>query len=756
MKVGYKVAGSDNYNFVISQNVKVYPNEKFFTEARGENDKFERRVKTAQENDVATWVQTTCCAKWREIEANERSAIAELDSVTCEHVGTTCACAQDPDALHVFNLELVLDNTFDSECYAFEGVSRKVAFGGDEWYTSGKTYKEVMGPASEKEFGSFAKNNTFNMKGVLKRSEVRKRFPQSKVVLTNLIMGTKGVENYEALSVSEKADPKCVATALKQMKAKGRLVAFKEIWITGGVAPGMDPGEAAIANTPSYTGLRCQVACAILGGKVMGDADVDTAYQKAPNLEAIKAWCQLPIDLWPDDWANRFSREDPPLVPIDGSLYGRERAGFDYDAHATGEVVKEGWKQVMDVEPCLFVRPFSGNGSMPDSLARYADDFRIASGDDQGLEHCFASLNKRLPFGESMKSSNGEKFVGLKIHWEKLEDGRWKMRAEQKDLIGKVVNEFKEECEKRKIVFKVRRTPEPATDVVVPCTRQQDEWRAKSAAKVQEVTDMRPTLFHESALHYINTVAFVERGARADLSNAIQRLQSFSAKWTAEADKLLIWLFGYLEGTRDRELIGYIDPQDFVSGSAYLLTQSDASHASIKDTRKSVAGWAIWLKGPRTSVLLEWGTKILPVVTLSSMETEVVGGMMALKRAIPTAIVLNVFLGYEDPGVPANGLYPGSLLDDASMTKDTKKKLEEIYQMDALSAIIAIKKAGSSKVRHIRRTQGVSIFWMHQYYAADGRSLVHQKGADLAADAFTKGLSYDVFAKHMRELGYEM
>ena len=79
------------------------------------------------------------------------------------------------------------------------------------------------------------------------------------------------------------------------------------------------------------------------------------------------------------------------LVPIDGSLYGRERAACDYDFHSTAQVKAEGWKSIDDVEPCLFVKygrsASAVSNSIPDSLSRYADDIRIAAQNENELKH---------------------------------------------------------------------------------------------------------------------------------------------------------------------------------------------------------------------------------------------------------------------------------------------------------------------------------------------------------------------------------
>jgi hypothetical protein len=55
----------------------------------------------------------------------------------------------------------------------------------------------------------------------------------------------------------------------------------------------------------------------------------------------------------------------------------------------------------------------------------------------------------------------------------------------------------------------------------------------------------------------------------------------------------------------------------------------------------------------------------------------------------------------------------------------------------------------------MRRRRTVSIYFMHQYLNEKHRQLIHRKGTELAADCFTKGLSYEVLVKHLRDLGYE-
>ena len=74
--------------------------------------------------------------------------------------------------------------------------------------------------------------------------------------------------------------------------------------------------------------------------------------------------------------------------------------------------------------------------------------------------------------------------------------------------------------------------------------------------------------------------------------------------------------------------------------------------------------------------------------------------------------------------------------------------------MDALSAIKIIKRAGSGKLAYVRRTVGMSIMWLHERYIESSNSWVaHQPGKDLTADAGTKAVNEETFARHTARMG---
>ena len=78
-----------------------------------------------------------------------------------------------------------------------------------------------------------------------------------------------------------------------------------------------------------------------------------------------------------------------------------------------------------------------------------------------------------------------------------------------------------------------------------------------------------------------------------------------------------------------------------------------------------------------------------------------------------------------------------------------------MLEMDAKSAIAAVVKGGSSSVRHVRRTVGISIYFLYESWVlSKNNTLKHRVGTELPADLFTKDLGEESFLKHCKELLY--
>ena len=73
---------------------------------------------------------------------------------------------------------------------------------------------------------------------------------------------------------------------------------------------------------------------------------------------------------------------------------------------------------------------------------------------------------------------------------------------------------------------------------------------------------------------------------------------------------------------------------------------------------------------------------------------------------------------------------------------------------DAMAAIRAIKKAHATKVRHMRRTLGVSVAWLNRVWSEDDNAwITHHKGTFLTADSFTKSVDQELQARHDAGMG---
>ena len=351
----------------------------------------------------------------------------------------------------------------------------------------------------------------------------------------------------------------------------------------------------------------------------------------------------------------------------------------------------------------------------------------------------------------SLKDSNGEKYVGVKLHWniehiknEKGEDDiLTHLFWEQSDLTAKYVEEFKQVLKERTNRYlKKRKTPAPATDVPVIETREKSEQRAKDSAANEKRKELG--VFASDHASWVNKLAYVKDHTRGELSVAILELQcvgeaNSSNPWTSYHDKKLIWAYGFLDATTDWGLNGIISRLELERNEVWLLVQSDASHASVRETRKGILGFCIRLRGHYTNVCLAQGATTCKKVTLSSCETELCAAQIATLKAMVLKMLIDVLTSRA--GLDMKETFEGGL--------------PSVLEMDAKSAIAAVVKGGSSSVRHVRRTVGISIYFLYESWVlSKNNTLKHRVGTELPADLFTKDLSEDSFLKHCKELLY--
>ena len=677
--------------------------------------------------DRALWVLTSCCAKWRKISGRDLNTDGD---VTCAECGTTCATGQDPRAFWESNGVLVLEHgdSEPEEVYKFEQVSKKQAFSAEPFPYSakGETFKDVMQPALDKENDVFVAHKSLDYDSHMTLWDWRKKNKDGVICLLNLIMGVKNVE-------SEAGD----------VKPKARIVVFKELRSSDmQQTNAIGETEHLHSKNPCPASMRTFVAVSVGTGKSAKTTDWTGAYHTAPKGDKCPVGAVLPRQMWPKGWEKIYTDRDPPIVNVTKTLYGRFRASMDFDSFAERALVGLGWQPLFDVDSSLYVR--QSDSQFPDSALRYTDDIMI-SADENNIDEYFEETSQIFIQPENIPGLNGEKFVGVTHHVECLKKheygGVYKITWDQKDLVEKFVNAFIEDLAELKPNAKLRgrKTPASPADVVRPRTREQDEEHARKTA------DYKPEagIFADVALKHLGGIAFVERCSRADLSSALNTQQQNVAKWSVDDDERITWFFGYLQDTKNYVLTGQVDTKDFIEGKIYTVTQTDSSHASDREERKGVSGFAVYLMGPNTCVLLDWGVKKHTTVSLSSMESELFGGVWGSKAAVRIKLLVDCLLGYADPKLPYDGFY-----------SKVENGVREILKMDAMACIKAIRNAVSTKVKHVRRTVGISLYWMHQKWCQSNESSIEwQHGHDLSADAFTKNLSREPFERHREALG---
>ena len=324
---------------------------------------------------------------------------------------------------------------------------------------------------------------------------------------------------------------------------------------------------------------------------------------------------------------------------------------------------------------------------------------------------------------------SGSKFVGVHITIKHLDEFRREIRYNQTELIEQTLAEFEEDTGRK---LRLRNTPAKSSDTFIPRTREQD---AAAAAKDANRPPPGDGLLAPFAAKYNGSAAYVERNTRPDITVALHQCQQATSRWSTEDDDAMVWLMGYLKNTANESLTGVVDIRDFRDGNITLVTQTDASHAGDQYTRLGTAGFAIYIVGPGTHMLLDWGSKKLPHISLSSCESEIFGGQFGSKKGIYIKLLVDALSGFIPVVIPRFGEYN---------VDDDVEGVNERLEMDAMAAIGAIRNLNTVKLNHLRRTLGVSIAWMHRKWCNKDKSeLAHRNGKALSADALTKNLSRD-------------
>jgi hypothetical protein len=214
---------------------------------------------------------------------------------------------------------------------------------------------------------------------------------------------------------------------------------------------------------------------------------------------------------------------------------------------------------------------------------------------------------------------------------------------------------------------------------------------------------------HSKAASILMKLLYIARLARPDLLRPIIVLAADICRWSRAHDVALRRVIEYCVTTADLTMRGFVgdDLRDCV-----LVGHADADFASNKKTSKSTSGAWVFLKGPRTNLVLSYTCKRQGCVATSTPEAEIVSAERCVRKdLVPLSLLLTSFLQR----------FPALVFGEDN---DTCK--------------LALERGASKEIRHISRTQRVSLASLAGLIRILNIVLVRVNSADMLANMFTK------------------
>ena len=471
-------------------------------------------------------------------------------------------------------------------------------------------------------------------------------------------------------------------------------------------ASGTAPHElyTEISQTPAAMNtVRAALAIAALRGFVPKVRDATQAYIQAVIDKAgrPRTWVRLPKAWWPAHW---FDGQGVPLyydpvVVLVRALYGHPESGALWDRHLRAILVKLQWRRV-ESHPGLYVHSVTMA-----ILVVYVDDLLLAAPPAEEAR-LWAEIEAHVGFGGDPEAIS--KFLGG--HHKVLIDrsGVTSASCQMAEFISDAVQCYMDEIGVQRLP--AVRSPYLDEDFV---PKGQDD----------------PGTMAKTASSHLMKLLFAARLCRPDLLVAITRLAAKVSCWQRCHDRHLHRMFQYLAHSADMELCGTLSVGDL--DSCVLVMSVDADLASDMDTAKSTSGMFLELRSADGARCwpLSWRSKRQGSTASSTCEAEYIALSTCLKaEALPMLDLLREALGRD-------------------VHLDTRE--------DNTQCIAAVKNGYSAALRHLPRTERISLSVCHEIYIEDGErhSLNYEETAVHKGDIFTKRLPPIGFEQAIVRLG---
>ena len=217
----------------------------------------------------------------------------------------------------------------------------------------------------------------------------------------------------------------------------------------------------------------------------------------------------------------------------------------------------------------------------------------------------------------------------------------------------------------------------------------------------------------------VGSLLYISVTTRPDIAFAVGRLTRYLADFGPSHWKAALYLLGYLNTTKTKELV-FQGSTSIKKGGVRITCYTDASWADDPDTRRSTAGYLVYIG----TTLLFWGSKLERLHALSTAEAEYLAAIRGLKQV----------------------LHLQNLLEEL----DIKEQSQPIIYIDNAACINILE--GDDNNRSKTRHMDLRVKWMRHYISSGRIEVRWINGEEQPADVLTKAVSKAVFEHHVDRL----
>jgi len=280
------------------------------------------------------------------------------------------------------------------------------------------------------------------------------------------------------------------------------------------------------------------------------------------------------------------------------------------------------------------------------------------------------------------------------------------------DFMTQCCETYKELLGDPNLKFKPVDTPFPPSerdrDPNIPHWKQREE----STIRPEELDDGKPGVLASSAAKILMKILYGARIARWDLLRVVSLLATKISCWTAACDRWLYRLMCYIDHTKGITLSGYVG-NTIDELNIGLWSDADWAGDRSDDKWRSTNGAFAAMLGSHTDFPIWAKSKKQDSTSCSTPEAELVAAHYATRNIA------------------------SPLLDLLESVKSSELSTVTLYE-DNQAAISIIESGKNPNMKHITRSHGISISYLHEFWSQDYASYCYEKSADQRADIFTK------------------